>query len=59
MKKKGFTKTEAVFRQETAHLGPDGRPAQRSEGVNPRQYLKAWLLLRDWTEGNLEIYKVS
>ena len=59
LKKKGFTKTEAVFRQETAYLGPDGRPAQRSEDPGPKKYLKAFLLLRNWIENNLDIYKVS
>lgn len=58
LKKKGFTKTEAVFRQETAYLGPDGRPAQRSEDPGPKRYLKAFVLLRNWIENNLEIYKV-
>lgn len=59
LKKKGFTKTEAVFRQETAYLGPDGRPAQRSEDPGPKRYLKAFVLLRNWIENNLDIYKVS
>ncbi|KAK3685811.1 WD40-repeat-containing domain protein, partial [Podospora appendiculata] len=57
LKKKGFTKTEAVFRQETAHLGPDGRPAQRVEDPAPKKYMKAFSLLRDWIENNLDIYK--
>ena len=59
LKKKGFTKTEAVFRQETAYLGPDGRPAQRNEDPGPKRYLKAFILLRDWIENNLDIYKVN
>lgn len=59
LKKKGFTKTEAVFRQETAHLGPDGRPAARSDDSNPKRYLKGFILLRDWIDNNLDIYKVS
>ena len=59
LKKKGFTKTEAIFRQETAYLGPDGRPAQRSEDPGPKKYLKAFLLLRNWIENNLDIYKVK
>jgi transcription initiation factor TFIID subunit 5 len=58
LKKKGFTKTEAVFRQETAYLGPDGRPAQRNDDPGPKKYLKAFLLLRNWIENNLDIYKV-
>ncbi|KAK3897989.1 Vps5 C terminal like-domain-containing protein [Staphylotrichum tortipilum] len=57
LKKKGFTKTEAVFRQETAYLGPDGRPAVRNEDPGPKKYLKAFLLLRNWIENNLDIYK--
>jgi transcription initiation factor TFIID subunit 5 len=59
LKKKGFTKTEAIFRQETAYLGPDGRPAQRSDDPGPKKYLKAFVLLKNWIENNLDIYKVS
>jgi transcription initiation factor TFIID subunit 5 len=58
LKKKGFTKTEAIFRQETAHLGPDGRPAQRNDESSPKRYLKGFALLRDWIDNNLDIYKV-
>jgi len=59
LKKKGFTKTEAVFRQETAYLGPDGRPAQRNDDTGPKKYLRGFILLRDWIDNNLDIYKVS
>jgi len=58
LKKKGFTKTEAIFRQETQNLGPDGRPANRSEDQTPKKYLKAFLLLKGWIDNNLDIYKV-
>lgn len=58
LKKKGFTKTEAIFRQETAYLGPDGRPAQRNEDPGPKKYLKSFVLLKNWIENNLDIYKV-
>lgn len=58
LKKKGFTKTEAIFRQETAYLGPDGRPAQRNEDPGPKKYIKAFVLLKNWIENNLDIYKV-
>jgi len=58
LKKKGFTKTEAVFRQETSNLGPDGRPAPRSDDNGPKKYLRAFILLRDWIDKNLDIYKV-
>ncbi|KAM7197330.1 TAF5-like protein [Naviculisporaceae sp. PSN 640] len=61
LKKKGFTKTEAVFRIETSNLGPDGRPAPRNEEdtleEGPKRYLKGFVLLRDWIDKNLDIYK--
>ncbi|KAK3988341.1 transcription initiation factor TFIID subunit 5 [Cladorrhinum sp. PSN332] len=57
LKKKGFTKTEAVFRQETQNLGPDGRPAHRSEDQTPKKYLKAFRMLKGWIDNNLDIYK--
>jgi len=59
LKKKGFTRTEAVFRQETAHLGPDGRPVNRNNDPGPKKYLKAFLLLKNWIDNNLDIYKVG
>lgn len=45
LKKKGFTKTEAIFRQETAYLGPrrQTRPAER----------------RPWTKEVLEVVCVA
>ncbi|KAK4189093.1 Vps5 C terminal like-domain-containing protein [Podospora australis] len=57
LKKKGFTKTEAVFRQETAHLGPDGKPTNRNDENGPKKYLKAFVLLKNWIDGGLDIYK--
>ncbi|KAK4669530.1 Transcription initiation factor TFIID subunit 5 [Podospora pseudopauciseta] len=58
LKKKGFTKTEAVFRIETAHLGPDGRPANRGQDpADPKRYLKAFILIKNWIDNNLDIYK--
>jgi transcription initiation factor TFIID subunit 5 len=58
LKKKGFTRTEAIFRQETSNLGPDGRPARGSEDNGPKKYLRGFTLLRDWIDNNLDIYKV-
>ena len=58
--KRGFTKTEAVFRQESRNLGPDGKPVHvRVEDLGAKQYTEAFNLLRDWIEKNLDIYKVS
>jgi len=58
--KRGFTKTEHVFRQESSHLGPDGRPIHtRIEDKGPSRYRHAINILKDWIEGNLDIYKAS
>lgn len=57
--KRGFTKTEAIFRQESRNLGPDGKPVHvRAEDLGTKQYTQAFRLLRDWIEKNLDIYKV-
>ncbi|KAF6826871.1 transcription initiation factor TFIID subunit 5 [Colletotrichum plurivorum] len=56
--KRGYTRTETIFRQESSHLGPDGRPIQNKvDDMGPRKYLKAFNLLREWVENNLDIYK--
>jgi hypothetical protein len=59
LKKKGFVKTEAIFRKETQNLGPDGRPVYPSDDPGPKKYLKAFLLLRDWVDNSIDIYKAS
>jgi len=57
--KRGFTKTEAVFRQESRNLGPDGKPVHvRAEDLGSKQYTKAFTLLKNWIDKNLDIYKV-
>ncbi|KKA28200.1 hypothetical protein TD95_003314 [Thielaviopsis punctulata] len=56
--KRGYTRTELVFRDESKHIGLDGRPIHDdSEVMGPKKYIKAFTLLRDWVETNLEIYK--
>ncbi|TKW57736.1 Transcription initiation factor TFIID subunit 5 [Colletotrichum tanaceti] len=56
--KRGYTRTETIFRQESSHLGPDGRPIHNKvDDLGPRKYLKAFNLLREWVENNLDIYK--
>ncbi|KAH8909132.1 WD40 repeat-like protein [Coniochaeta sp. PMI_546] len=58
--KRGFTKTEAIFRQESRNLGPDGKPVHvRAEDLGTKQYTQAFRLLRDWIEKNLDIYKLE
>ncbi|KAG7055758.1 transcription initiation factor tfiid subunit 5 [Colletotrichum scovillei] len=56
--KRGYTRTETIFRQESSHLGPDGRPIHNKvDDLGPKKYLKAFNLLREWVENNLDIYK--
>lgn len=48
-----------MFRQESKHLGPDGKPVQQLANLGPKKYNKAFNLLKDWVENNLDIYKVG
>ena len=56
--KRGFNRTEEIFRQESKHLGADGKPLQQLANMGPKKYAKAFNLLYDWVENNLDIYKV-
>jgi transcription initiation factor TFIID subunit 5 len=57
--KRGFTQTERIFRKESADLGPDGRPKHdKIDQLGAKKYAKAFTVLRDWVENNLDIYKV-
>ncbi|KAG6012262.1 hypothetical protein E4U43_007877 [Claviceps pusilla] len=55
--KRGFNRTEEVFRQESKHLGADGKPVQQLANIGPKKYQKAFKLLKEWVENNLELYK--
>ncbi|KAL6854437.1 WD40 repeat-like protein [Trichoderma novae-zelandiae] len=55
--KRGFNRTEEVFRQESKHLGNDGKPVQQLAILGPKKYSRAFRLLKDWIENNLDIYK--
>ncbi|OAQ93734.1 transcription initiation factor TFIID subunit [Purpureocillium lilacinum] len=48
--KRGFNRTEEVFRQESKHLGPDGKPIQQLATMGPKKYQKAFKLLKEWFE---------
>lgn len=40
-------------------MGPDGRPIQtKVEDLGPHKYKKAFTVLKDWVENNLDIYRV-
>ncbi|RCI12451.1 hypothetical protein L249_1148 [Ophiocordyceps polyrhachis-furcata BCC 54312] len=55
--KRGFNRTEEVFRQESKHLGVDGKPIQQLANMGPKKYHKAFKLLKDWVDNNLDLYK--
>ncbi len=57
--KRGFNRTEEIFRQESKHLGTDGKPLQQLANMGPKKYAKAFRLLKDWVDNNLDIYKAS
>jgi transcription initiation factor TFIID subunit 5 len=58
--KKGYTRTEQVLRQESAHVDKEGRPIfDRPEEYGNEKYIKGFELLASWIEQNLDIYKVS
>jgi transcription initiation factor TFIID subunit 5 len=57
--KRGFNRTEEIFRQESKHLGADGKPLQQLANMGPKKYAKAFNLLYEWVENNLDIYKVG
>ncbi|KAH7309586.1 WD40-repeat-containing domain protein [Stachybotrys elegans] len=55
--KRGFYRTEEVFRQESKYLGPDGKPIQQLANLGPKKYTNASKLLRKWVDSNLDLYK--
>jgi transcription initiation factor TFIID subunit 5 len=58
--KKGYNRTEQTLRQESANLDRDGKPIHdRVEDVGNAKYSKAFTLLSNWIDQNLDIYKVS
>ncbi|KAI4260079.1 MAG: hypothetical protein LQ352_000458 [Teloschistes flavicans] len=58
LSKKGYNRTEAMLRMESANQDVDGRPIHtRVEESGGLKYAKAFDLFKNWVEGNLEIYK--
>ena len=56
--KKGYNRTEAMLRRESAHADADGRPIiRRAEDAGGEMYEKAYELLLRWVEKSLDIYK--
>jgi len=58
--KKGYNRTEQMLRQESSHLDKEGKPIHdRVEDLGTMKYTKAYRLLSNWVDQNLDIYKVS
>lgn len=58
--KRGYTRTELVFRDESKNINDEGRPILDDTDVyGPKKYVKAFQLLRDWIENSLQLYKVT
>ena len=58
--KKGYNRTEQMLRQESSHLDKEGKPIHdRVEDSGTLKYSKAYRLLSNWVESNLDIYKVG
>lgn len=57
--KRGFHRTEEIFRKESSNLGPDGRPQHKSTDlIGPKKYAKAFSMLKKFVESSLDYYKV-
>ncbi|KAG8526864.1 uncharacterized protein KY384_008293 [Bacidia gigantensis] len=58
LSKKGYTKTEATLRAESAAHEADGRPiSTKTEDLSGAKYRQGFETLRRWVEDNLDIYK--
>ncbi|EHK96255.1 putative Transcription initiation factor TFIID subunit 5 [Glarea lozoyensis 74030] len=56
--KKGYNRTEQMLRQESSNLDKDGKPIpERVEDLGTQKYTKAFQLLSNWVDSNLDIYK--
>ena len=58
--KKGYSRTEAMLRQESANVDKDGRPilGDRAEDYGADKYRRAFEMLNSYVDSVLDIYKV-
>lgn len=57
--KKGYSRTEAMLRQESANVDKDGRPVgDRAENYGGDKYRRAFEMLNSYVDSVLDIYKV-
>ncbi|RYP25265.1 hypothetical protein DL765_000146 [Monosporascus sp. GIB2] len=55
--KKGFHRTEIVFREEVKDLDESGRPRPSTDSKGPGRYLKAFIHFQKWIENGLDLHK--
>ncbi|CAN8095770.1 unnamed protein product [Discula destructiva] len=56
--KRGFHRTEEVFRKESSNLGVDGRPQHKTvQDMGPTRYAKAFSLLKKFVDDSLDFFK--
>ncbi|KAK5173182.1 Transcription initiation factor TFIID subunit 5 [Saxophila tyrrhenica] len=56
--KKGYSRTEAMLRKESAHTDPNGQLiTSRVEETGGKMYRTSFALLHNWIENSLDIYK--
>jgi hypothetical protein len=57
--KRGYNRTERVFREESRNINDEGRPIpNENTPFAPQKYQKAFDLLKNWVDNNLSVYKV-
>jgi transcription initiation factor TFIID subunit 5 len=58
LSKKGYSRTEAMLRRESANVDSDGRPVpSRAEDTGGRKYFTSFDLTLQWIDNVLDIYK--
>jgi transcription initiation factor TFIID subunit 5 len=58
LSKKGYSRTEAMLRKESANVDADGRPVpSRAEDTGGRKYHTSFELTLQWIDNVLDIYK--
>ncbi|KAF2481550.1 transcription initiation factor TFIID, subunit TAF5 [Neohortaea acidophila] len=58
LSKKGYSRTEAMLRRESAHTDANGQPIlTRFDDIGGRKYTKAFTLVQNWIDNILDIYK--
>ncbi|KAJ2892169.1 WD domain-containing protein [Zalerion maritima] len=56
--KRGYLRTESIFRKETQNIGSDGRPIySKADDYGPAKYMKAFDKFKNWVDNCLDIYK--